>query len=298
MNIRKKIFKFLKAINREVDAMIGIPKAISICKGKTYYPDKKRKSRLEIVKDNVLWLLKFKEVNRFYYAYGLDVVSSKMDKYVDYLSFMTARDNRNKPREADSQAAILRDKYLFYKYMSACNLPTPKVTAVIWDGILYDADMNQAEKDIFEKGKKYFIKSVSGECASFVKKYDGEHIMKEMERFDHGGYIVQKECKQCEKMCMLNSSALNTLRIVTVNIKGAISVFSALLRVGTSETGCVDNWAAGGLAVGIEPTGQLKKYGFSKPDNTGGGGICAPRILTHRFHFLLLQFQCMRKRWI
>ena len=63
----------------------------------------------------------------------------------------------------------------------------------------------------------------------------------------------------------LNSKSINTLRIVTVHSKGKIKVLSSLLRVGTSETGNVDNWAAGGLAIGIQNNGYLKKYGLYKP---------------------------------
>ena len=58
----------------------------------------------------------------------------------------------------------------------------------------------------------------------------------------------------------------NTLRIVTINKNGKCYVLSSLLRVGTSKTGNVDNWAAGGLAIGIDnATGYLKEYGFYKP---------------------------------
>lgn len=35
--------------------------------------------------------------------------------------------------------------------------------------------------------------------------------------------------------------------------------------MGTNATGNVDNWAAGGLAIGIQNNGYLKKYGFYKP---------------------------------
>lgn len=68
-------------------------------------------------------------------------------------------------------------------------------------------------------------------------------------------------------MNVINPNAINTYRIVTVNKgDGKPYLFSGILRVGTSKTGNVDNWAAGGLAIGVnEKTGYLQKYGFYKP---------------------------------
>lgn len=60
-------------------------------------------------------------------------------------------------------------------------------------------------------------------------------------------------------MNVLNPSAINTYRIVTVNKEGKIYLLTALLRVGTEKTGNVDNWAAGGLAIGINENGYLKE---------------------------------------
>lgn len=66
-------------------------------------------------------------------------------------------------------------------------------------------------------------------------------------------------------MNVLNPHAINTLRIVTINKNGHCYVLTSLLRVGTAKTGNVDNWAAGGLAIGIQPNAYLKEYGFYKP---------------------------------
>ena len=66
-------------------------------------------------------------------------------------------------------------------------------------------------------------------------------------------------------MDVLNPNAINTYRIVTVNKNGNTYLLSGILRVGTSKTGNVDNWAAGGLAIGVQKNGYLKEYGFFKP---------------------------------
>ena len=82
-----------------------------------------------------------------------------------------------------------------------------------------------------------------------------------------GSYILQRRVIQSDGMNVLNPYAINTLRIVTINRNGQCYVLSSLLRVGTLKTGNVDNWAAGGLAIGIQDNGHLKEYGFFKPDH-------------------------------
>ena len=57
---------------------------------------------------------------------------------------------------------------------------------------------------------------------------------------------------------------MNTIRAVTIQGKsGAISVFSAFLRLGANANTFVDNRAMGGFGVGIDlKTGRLMRYGF------------------------------------
>lgn len=78
-------------------------------------------------------------------------------------------------------------------------------------------------------------------------------------------YIFQERVVQSKKTDILNPSAINTYRIVTVNKEGKIYLLTALLRAGAENTGNVDNWAAGGLAIGINENRYLKEYGFYKP---------------------------------
>lgn len=58
-----------------------------------------------------------------------------------------------------------------------------------------------------------------------------------------------------------NPKASNTNRIVTVNKSdGNPYLFSEILSVDTSKTNNVDNWTAGGLAIGVnEETDYLQK---------------------------------------
>lgn len=77
--------------------------------------------------------------------------------------------------------------------------------------------------------------------------------------------IVQEVLKQDRRMSAFSSVSVNTIRVVTMYTKkDSIIVLGTTMRCGVGES-FVDNWSAGGVAVGIElRTGQLKKYGYDK----------------------------------
>lgn len=78
-----------------------------------------------------------------------------------------------------------------------------------------------------------------------------------------GNYIVQEKVVQSDYMAEIYPDSVNTLRIVTYKVGDKIQVLSSGLRVGTSRSGSVDNWAAGGLYIPIS-NGRLTKFGFYK----------------------------------
>lgn len=160
---------------------------------------------------------------------------------------------------------MLRDKYLFYKYLSSFNIPTPKVFAVYKFGKLYDTELNEIKVDILFDKKDYFLKDIGGQCASFVKHIKTYDDFCRIKPDLDGCYILQEALKQGDNLNQLNPSAINTLRIVTVfDGYNEPYIFSSVLRIGTKKTGNVDNLAVGGIAVGISDDGSLKSIGYYK----------------------------------
>lgn len=260
----KRVWHYIK---RKKNTTKAIRRARQCALAPSYYPEEKLKSEDERIADNVAWAKKYGEPNEFYTLYGLDRVGSIPDDFMDYLHFMTSRNVVNHMGKLDSQLVILRDKFMFYKYMKSCGLPVPEVFAIWKKGKLYDVNFNEISWSDLEKRNDYFVKSIDGECASFVKHVKNfEELTKiKIEFEESGSYIFQERVVQSKKMNVLNPSAINTYRIVTINKEGKTYLLTALLRVGTKKTGNVDNWAAGGLAIGINENGYLKEYGFYKP---------------------------------
>ena len=120
----RKVIAFYRVLKK-------IPEAKAIADLPCYYPGKPRKKRKYRIRDNIKWLLKYGEVNSFYTIYGLDLKNSvKPSAYMDYIHFMHQRNEKNHMGDVMSQLVLLRDKYMFYKYMSAVGLPVAEVFAV------------------------------------------------------------------------------------------------------------------------------------------------------------------------
>lgn len=195
--------------------------------------------------------------------------------YCDNEIFLASRNRGNIISSPLSQTCILRDKLLFYRYMSSIGMPVPKVFALVSDGVLMDLNFSPIDDSILYDKKDYFIKDNFGECASFVQNvYDFDSFQSIRPLLGSGCYILQEAIQQNHEMDKLNPKAINTLRVVTINRNRDVFVLASLLRIGTCKTGNVDNWARGGIAIGIATeNGQLKQYGFLKPSYNTEDGI-------------------------
>lgn len=266
----KRIKKFLKGFRRRLGIIKKIFKVKKIVNMETYFPELNRKSKLQRYLDNYKWLFKYCNINNFYNLYGMDIKGKvNMSDYCDYNYFMRTRNSLNKPMKSDfNYIVLLRDKYVFEKYMNSCGIKTASTIAVIKNGEIFDNSLKNRlnAKDLFINKQEYFIKSVDGECAEgvyFVNSY--KKYMKIKELLKKGFFIVQTKLIQNNEMNKLNSKSINTIRIVTVKNDSDIKVLSSTCRIGTNKSGNVDNWAAGGISVAITDDGKLAKYGFYKP---------------------------------
>ena len=81
--------------------------------------------------------------------------------------------------------------------------------------------------------------------------------------------ILQEYISQEETLSQFSEYSVNTIRILTLYTRGNEPiVLSALMRFGVGKS-YIDNWSAGGVAVGVDVIkGQLKKIGYDKKGNT------------------------------
>lgn len=162
------------------------------------------------------------------------------------------------------------DNKCFYASMFQ-NVRQPDTIFLRINGIWFDADHNFCTKEkmtnVLEKENNLFVK--------IATESDGGHgVWHYNDAKDIGGFwdfvsartadiIVQKGVEQHERLNCLNSSSVNTIRVISLLRNSEVKIYSSVLRMGVN--GCkVDNEASGGRTCGICADGRLKPVGYNK----------------------------------
>jgi hypothetical protein len=253
----------------------------------SYFSKTERKSRWKIWRENILWIAKHHEINRFYYVYWLDKKGNDCHhEKIGYRRFRRLRDTYNlKPNGVNfNYACLLHDKFVFGQFAASLQFPVPKNIALFANGKvnwLESTHTDSLENLAADSTLKIdgFCKQLAGLqgqgafplCIESGKIYSGakEISVAELKKKMSGRYLWQQRVTQHPVMSRLHPESVNTLRIVTFNVNGNIEVFCGVLRTGVNGSP-VDNWGAGGISIPIDiETGLVKEEGFFKP---GYGG--------------------------
>lgn len=262
--------------------------------GNSYYPEQPRKSRLEIFFDQLSIIWKYGSPEPFYFTYGFDRQSmskSCMEEYlIPYSSFQSQINTLNfcNPKYGQFHGrTITADKYYFSIFLSHIGIPTPQVLLYVknHEVLFVDAGMGLKDGVSTDEALDAFL---SIDMDAFCKPADGQlgngifgmTIKQGIVYIDgtscnkddvkkmllSADYLVQKRIYQHPKMAELCDSTINSIRLQTVlDSNGNVIPFGAGLRIGR-HGGTVDNWAKGGVFVGINmETGTLMDRGFLKP---------------------------------
>ena len=249
---------------------------MQIINGKTLYPHLERKSKLERYFElHKIYRKIGVGVVQNYNKYGLDIKNHhKLENYID-ASFLHANGIKNaKPKKYNY---ITADKFLTYCYLSAINPAiTPKVTNLLIKGKSNMPSEHSTIEEIIDAMKEndklcfklaygcggvgfYLVEKVNNEIVINKGKKDYETFLADIKK---NRYIIQEFVKQHPDIANINSSSVNTLRIVTVNVKGKYKYLASIIRCGVSEKECVDNASRGGIFIGIRSNGTLREYGY------------------------------------
>lgn len=250
----------------------------------SYYPDLPLKSPARQFLDHLLHVLKYGEINRFYYMYGFDVIGLRNSlDYIDYRSFMNRR-NRLNLGSPHNYSCILRDKSLFAMVAAAFGMPAIRELGVYSFGGSYLSENRGGEiLSLLQKNPDLFFKPIDAECGEgiFCMGLRNQTFYFDDVPIDRGAalaklcelkgrYLIQTRLVQHEQMNRLYAHSVNTLRIVSVfnHQTNEVEILHALLRMGVHGN-VVDNWAKGGIQAAVDSEGRLSEYGFYKP---GYGG--------------------------
>lgn len=253
----------------------------------SYYPEEPHKSKWQIFWDQFFFIWKYGNTEKYYFAYGFDRKSMNLKKIdneyiVNESAFLKKMDfhNDNPGKKMFHGKCIVADKFYFYLFLKSLNIPTPKILYYTRNGKLFYnyAGVKEGIDAILNKDMDAFAKPFGGQLGdgAFAIKvkdtsvYVNGQLRKEtdglLQTFAKTSYVIQERVIQHPQMNKLCSTAVNTIRLLTLMTPNKeIIAFRAGLRIGR-EGSSVDNCAKGGVFVGIDMnTGKLLKKGIIKP---------------------------------
>lgn len=247
----------------------------------------KRKSRLRMLYENLIWAFKYKEVCNYYFLYGLDLQGKCPKDYVAYTEFRVLRNIVNFRQRENLQTlytfnylVLARDKFIFYQYAKSLTIPCPNLIALVSKGEISWYDGEQLNfgniERITTRNFEAFCKEVNGESGkgAFILRVENGNVfiqnelstLKELkDRFGGATFVIQEHLKNHPMIDKIYSKSLNTLKLITILCdNGQVEFFDAVFRFGANGN-FVDNASQGGIFVGVSELGFLQEVGYHEP---------------------------------
>lgn len=246
----------------------------------TYCEDKdKIKSRLSQFLDYLYLFFVLKVFPSNYHLFRFD--TKRRREFKEYLDEPSAPLLSHKLFEClwpKSYIHLVHDKYIFHCLCSYHKLPVPRLYGIYQDGTLNGMESSLQHFMLKNRIEKMVLKPVLGlmgeeihfisleNADSFEKKTESKFDPAISESSEENQYIVQEIITQHPELDRINPHSVNSIRIITFLCRdGTVELLAAMLRTSPS-THPIDNYALGGIVVGINiETGKLKKEGFLKP---------------------------------
>lgn len=158
------------------------------------------------------------------------------------------------------------DKNLYDLYFYDINKPRTifrKVKGLFLDEMYREITLDRVVGLAREQGEvilKPSRFSYSGKGLMFWKSTEDVAGLKDY-LMNCGDIVCQEVLKQHPEMSKLNTTSLNTVRIMSLIFQGKVHVLSSVVRMGMNGKR-VDNFTNGGIGSGIKPNGQLKNVAY------------------------------------
>lgn len=150
----------------------------------------------------------------------------------------------------------------------------PETIVHIIGGLLFDKDYIQINAStaisLISNYSEVILKpsqeSGSGRDIHFFDtKKDIEDLQSKIKDFinkNNSNYIIQNVLEQHKSLKIIHEQSVNTVRVCTLMLDDCVHILSSVLRMGVNK-GRIDNVTAGGISVGINPDGTLKKLAYT-----------------------------------
>ena len=213
-----------------------------------------------------------------YVRYGLYDKDLTNDQLLDYIPSYYHYNFYTDPLYANIDVSLYNSKLTMYMLFKERGVRTPEVIAVVRNGKLMSLQGEKLDENSFLKKYNYetlFIKPEFGAGGTGIHVFsEGSHSSFLASLDKHIAYIVQCGIKQRNDINRINSSSVNTLRVVTQIVDNKARVCVCVMRMGRHGKK-VDNSHQGGLSVEIDITnGSFKSYATA--EHGGGYYPCHP----------------------
>lgn len=162
--------------------------------------------------------------------------------------------DRRKARHINEQPRLLDDKRDFYHYLREQGFEeyVPAVFGEItWEG--FSSEMYGSLREVLNDHERIVLKKNTGGGGEYVwicqETTEAMSIIEKIEQDEV--CIVQEYCKNAEYIASVYPRSANTIRILTCNNGEDVLFPSAVHRIGTHDTGKIDNFSQGGLAAAV-----------------------------------------------
>lgn len=95
------------------------------------------------------------------------------------------------------------------------------------------------------------VKPVAASCGKGVERVSTRELRAQFDRLRAEKLLVEELIVQHPEMDRLCPTAINTIRVATVNRSGTVEILGAAMRCGRGG-GCIDNFCAGGILMRID----------------------------------------------
>ncbi len=164
-----------------------------------------------------------------------------------------------------------QDKCLHNLFFPGVKRPETLVKNI--NGIYYDDQLNlmteaEAVRILLDYGERFIVKpSVGSSQGRGIRFFNSNELteagVREMFAYYHKkNFVIQKLLKQHPDMARLHAESVNTIRVVTFLFHDEVQILSTIIRIGNGSSE-VDNVAAGGFQVNINPDGTLQKTAYT-----------------------------------
>ena len=249
------------------------------------YESGDEKSKLRKLIDLFKWQLRERDFNRMYYAYGLNIKGRGVNDFIGRREFLKIKDEKEKELKKRAGCenleyeVVTKDKFIFNCFLQANNIPCAEIFGIIKNNVFINTVNGEfGIKELLKLHKDFVLKNITLEASEGIFvciinangiEMNGVYISIDsfIEKISNKIWLVQKLYISHLKLREINSSALNTTRIVTI-LKNSNPEYLTGFQSFATGNAKTDTWGKGSVYVGIDIRNEcLKKYGYFNPED-------------------------------